>query len=71
MATSIKEGLKSSGKWMQKARKRMEDKGTVGLFTKKAHEAGESVQEYAREKYHASGKLGQEARFAANAGGKK
>lgn len=27
----------ASGKWMQKARNRMENKGTVGLFTRKAH----------------------------------
>lgn len=35
-----------------------------GLFTKKAHAAGEGVQEYAREKSHAGGKLGKEANFA-------
>ena len=67
----IKEGLKSGGKWIQAAREKLKKKGTVGLFTRKAHEAGESVQEYAREKYHAGGVLGKEARFAANVGGKK
>lgn len=35
-----------------------------GLFTKKAHAAGKGVQEYAREKSHAGGKLGKEANFA-------
>lgn len=35
-----------------------------GLFTKKAHAAGKGVQEYAREKAHAGGKLGKEANFA-------
>ena len=67
---ALKDDLKNSGKWLQKARNRMEKKGTVGLFTQKAHAAGKSVQEYAREKYHAPGVLGKEARFAANAGGK-
>lgn len=57
-------------KWMQKARDAMKKKGTVGLFGKKAAAAGESTQEYAREKYHAPGTLGKEARFAANRGGK-
>jgi hypothetical protein len=55
-------------KWMQKARKAMERKGTVGKFTAKAHAAGKSTQEYAREEYHAPGTLGKEARFAANRG---
>lgn len=58
-------------KWLQSAKKRMESKGTVGLFGKKAAAAGESTQEYATEKYHAAGKLGAEARFAKNAGGRK
>ena len=35
-----------------------------GLFTEKAKRAGKPVQEYAREKAHAGGKLGQEANFA-------
>lgn len=35
-----------------------------GLFTKKAHAAGKSVAEYAKEEAHAPGKLGKEARFA-------
>ena len=35
-----------------------------GLFTKKAHAAGKGVQEYANEKAHAGGKLGEEANFA-------
>lgn len=41
-----------------------------GLFTKKAHAAGKSVGEYANEEQHAKGKLGMEARFAKNFGGK-
>ena len=36
-------------KWAQKATKKMEEKGTEGLFTKKAHAAGySSPLEYAR-----------------------
>ncbi len=35
-----------------------------GAFTKKAHEAGESVSEMAHEKQHASGKTGKQARAA-------
>lgn len=35
-----------------------------GLFTKKAHAAGKSVQEYASEKASSGGKLGKEANFA-------
>jgi hypothetical protein len=46
--------------WEQKA----VPKSHRGLFTKKAHAAGKSVAEYAKEKYHAKGKLGREARLA-------
>jgi hypothetical protein len=53
-------------KWMQGARDRMEKKGTVGLFGRKAAAAGISTHEYGIKKYHAAGKLGQEARFAIN-----
>lgn len=35
-----------------------------GLFTKKAHAAGKSVQQYANEKAHAGGALGKQANFA-------
>jgi hypothetical protein len=42
----------------------MREKGTVGLFTRKAHKAGKSVGSYAKEKSHAGGKLGKEANFA-------
>lgn len=49
------------------AGKRMREKGTVGLFTKKAKAAGKSVSQYAKEKSHAGGKLGKEATFAKNA----
>ena len=54
--------------WMQAARDAMKRKGTVGLFDRKAVAAGKSTQEYAKEKYQAPGKLGMEARFAANRG---
>ena len=49
---------------LSEAGERMREKGTVGLFTKKAHAAGESVGKYATEKAHAGGKLGKEANFA-------
>ncbi len=35
-----------------------------GAFTAKAKAAGKGVQEYAREKRHAGGKLGRQARLA-------
>lgn len=47
-------------KWMQKAVK----PSHKGLFTSKAHAAGESVHEYAEEKKHAGGTLGREANLA-------
>ena len=49
---------------LSEAGERMRKKGTVGLFTKKAHAAGKSVGEFASEKSHAGGKLGKEANFA-------
>lgn len=49
---------------LSEAGERMREKGTVGLFTKKAKSAGKSVGEYAKEKAGASGKLGKEANFA-------
>jgi hypothetical protein len=51
-------------KWMQKAKDKMEAKGTVGSFTRLAKKAGKSVQEFAREKKGAGGKLGKKANFA-------
>lgn len=50
--------------FIQKARASMERRGTVGKFTAKAKAAGEGVQQFAREKASAPGKLGKEARFA-------
>lgn len=55
-------------KFLQKANAEMERKGTKGLFTRKAKAAGKSVQEFAREKSGAKGKLGKEARFARTMG---
>lgn len=51
-------------KWMQRAREAMKRKGTKGLFTRKAKEAGMSTPAYASKEYSASGTLGKEARFA-------
>ena len=60
-----------SGKWLQKAEKRMEQKGTKGLFTKKAKRAGMGVQQYANyvlsHKNKFSKKTIEEAVFAKNA----
>jgi hypothetical protein len=53
--------------FIQKANKRMEQKGTKGLFTRKAKAAGMGVQEYARHilsSVHASATLKKEASFA-------
>ena len=52
---------------LAKASEKMEEKGTKGLFTKKAKAAGKTVPEFAKEKKSAGGKLGKEAVFAGNA----
>ena len=54
-------------KWMQKATKKMERKGTEGSLTRIAKKHGESAMAFARAHYHDSGKMGQKARFAVNA----
>jgi len=46
-------------KWMSKAFGKH-----PGRFTRKAHRAGKSVSEYAKEKENAPGALGKEARLA-------
>ena len=59
-------------KWIQKARKGMEDKGTVGEFTKKAERQDKTAQEYAsqvmanKERYPPE--LVKQANFAKNMG---
>lgn len=53
----------SKEKWIQKA----VPKSHRGIFTAKAKAADKSVAEYAKEKAHAPGKLGLEARFAERA----
>jgi len=58
--------LTEGSKWLGKARKRMEKKGTVGTFSAKAAAKGMSTQEYADKEYHAPGVLGEQARFAKN-----
>ena len=57
---SIKDGKPDAHKWMQAA----VPKSRRGIFTAKAKRAGKSVQEYARQKAHAKGQLGRQARFA-------
>lgn len=42
----------------------MEEKGTVGKFTRMAHKAGKSVGQLAKSKLHAGGTIGKEANFA-------
>jgi hypothetical protein len=51
-------------KWMQAESEREEKAGTKGSFTRAAKRAGKSTSAYAREKEHASGKIGQKARMA-------
>lgn len=46
-------------RWMEKAFGK-----NPGKFTRKAHRAGKSVSEYAKEEAHAPGTLGKEARLA-------
>ena len=60
---SIKDGHPDAHLWMQAA----VPKSRRGIFTAKAKKAGKSVQQYARAKQHAPGKLGKQARFALNA----
>lgn len=42
-------------------------KNSHGQFKAKAQKAGKSTEEYAREKAHAPGKLGRQARLVVNA----
>jgi hypothetical protein len=58
--TRIGLGVMAEKKWMQHAVK----PSHKGKFTAKAEAAGKSVAEYAKEKEHAPGALGKEARLA-------
>lgn len=62
---------KRKTKWMQKAAERMEQKGTVGEFTRKAKRAGMTVSQYASKVLapgsKASTKTKRQAVFAKNA----
>lgn len=51
--------MAKSKKWMSKA-----FAGSHGQFKAKAEKAGKSTAEFAREKEHAPGKLGKQARLA-------
>lgn len=51
-------------KWMQREAAREQRAGTKGAFSAKARAAGESTAQYAREKEHAPGRLGRQARMA-------
>lgn len=53
--------LEDGAHWMQGAVKR------PGALTKKATSAGETPMAFARQHYHASGRTGEQARFAVNA----
>ncbi len=50
---------KKGGKWIAGA-----TENAHGQFAKKAHDAGKSTRQYAKEKEHAPGKLGKQARLA-------
>lgn len=54
-------------KWIQAATDKMKEKGTGGSLTRMAKKSGESPMKFARQHEHASGKVGQKARFAVNA----
>ena len=54
----LTQALTESEKWIQKAVKH------PGAFTKKAQAAGKSVAAFAKEKEHAPGTLGKQARLA-------
>ena len=58
-------------KWLQKASEKMQQKGTVGSFSKKARKAGMSTEGYAAKimkSKNAPAHLRQQANFARNAG---
>lgn len=59
---------KKDKKFLQNARKGMEEKGSVGSFTREAKHSGEGVQERASENYNKPGAEGKKARFAYLAG---
>jgi hypothetical protein len=50
--------------WMSKESKREKKSGTKGIFAAAAARKGESTSEFAHEKEHASGKVGERARMA-------
>lgn len=62
---------KKPKKWMQKARKRMEKRGTVGTFREKARRRGMSTLEFAQKvlsgAIKADTETKQQANFARNA----
>lgn len=53
-----------SEKWMQEESQREKHAGTKGSFSRAAKRAGKSTREYAEEKKHSKGKVGQRARMA-------
>ena len=59
---------KPKSRFLQNARKGMEEKGSVGSFTTEAKHKGESTQELASKNYHKPGVEGEKARFAYLAG---
>lgn len=66
MANRARKGIvdqaRQGGKFLQSIKP-----ANRGKFAAKAKAAGKTTAEYAQEEYHAKGKLGQEARFAATA----
>jgi hypothetical protein len=59
--------MASNTNWIQKA----VDPKEKGSLTRIAKKAGESPMEFARDHYHAKGKVGEKARFAVNANKKR
>ena len=56
------------GRFLQEARKGMEEKGSVGSFGREAKHSGQSTQERASANYDKPGEEGKKARFAYLAG---
>ena len=59
---------KPKNRFLQSARKGMEEKGSVGSFTAAAKRSGEGTQEKASADYDKPGEAGKKARFAYLAG---
>jgi hypothetical protein len=53
-----------ANRWMQGVASKIKSSGHKGIFKAAAHRAGKSTHEFAEEKKHSKGKVGQRARLA-------